>query len=797
MKVSYNWLRDILPTELAVDTLSQKLTFAGLEVDDIDYYGAVYDQIVVAVINEVAKHPDADRLSVCQVSIGDGDNRQIVCGAPNVYAGMLAPLALPGAQLGPELTIKKSKIRGQRSQGMLLSYDELGFDGPSATIIDLPADAKPGQALDDYLQTRDAVLDIDLTPNRGDCLSVLGVARELAALTESQPPNVASDQINATHQETLNIRLADERACPLYSCRVIRDVDPQKPTPLWMQQRLHRAGIEPVHVIVDITNYVMLELGQPLHAFDKAKIGDNIVVRPAADKENLTFLDGQDRDIEPGTLIISDDNGPLALAGVMGGLASAVTSQTQDIVLESAHFAPRAIARSSQDNQIGTDSSARFERGVDRELPLIAMERASRLLVSIAGGEPGPINCARADEQPDNPAISLKDAQVQQILGEPIPQELCVKYLKRLQMAVTIDGDALVVTPPSFRFDITRPVDLVEELVRLHGYEAISFQKPQMEVSAPKIDGNELPLDHLRSFCNARGYHEAVNYAFVDPEMQQAMFADHNKIELTNPISQDMSQMRVSLLPGLVNTVAHNQNRQRYNMRLFEKGAVFVVNQQQTVEEERLALILSGNRYPEQWSLANEAADFYDIKSDVQGLFAMSGLQYSVSAEPHPALHPGRCGHIYRNRECVGIMGELHPSLMRKWQLKGPILLAELDWQRIIETKLPKMAPLSKYPEVKRDIALIVNEELGYGQLETVIWQIASPLLKKVQIFDIYQGHRIGKGQKSLALRLYFQHQDRTLVDKEINGMTQTITDELVSRFDATLRGPANGSNKS
>ena len=787
MKISEQWLRSWVNPPISTAAMVEQLTMAGLEVDGTEPAAGVFTDVVVARVESVDKHPDADKLSVCQVS--DGNERlQIVCGAPNVRSGLAVALARVGAELPGNFKIKPAKLRGVASAGMLCSEKELGLAEQSDGIMELPAEAPIGTPLRDYLELDDTVIEIDLTPNRGDCLSVAGIARELGTLNQCDVTELEPAPYQQTIEDTFGVNIAADQACTHYAGRVIRNVDVNAPTPVWMVERLRRSGIRSLGAVVDITNYVMIELGQPMHAFDLDQLDGRINVRWAGESERITLLDGKEIELDAQTLVIADDARPLALAGIMGGENSGVSDQTRAIFLESAFFTPEVIAGKARSFGLHTDSSHRFERGVDPELQIHAVDRATELILAICGGEAGPVTEVVTEAHPkDRQPIDLRYQRIRRVLGITLEQDEIVDILQRLGMVVKSFNDSWMVKPPSFRFDIAIEADLLEELVRIHGYNNIPRTQPQYQAGMREMSESRQTLSQLRTSLVDRGYHEAITYSFVDPSWQALLDPVHAAVELANPLSSEMSAMRTSIWPGLLQAVRHNLNRQQTRVRLFETGQVFLQNGTELAQIERIAGVICGSLHEEQWADQSREVDFYDLKADVEALFgAEANLDYRV--EEYPALHPGQSAAIYRDGERIGWLGALHPQALTALDLSKTVYVFELDLEAVRVSHLPSFRPLSKFPEVRRDLAILIDDTVSAQAIVHCIEQASSKILQEIRLFDIYTGKGVDKGLKSVALGLILQDFSRTLTDQDIDSEIDSVVTALNKNFAATLR---------
>ena len=791
MKFSEQWLRSWTNPAVDRDALVAKLSMVGLEVDSVTPVAGAFHGVVVGEILSAEQHPDADKLRVCQVSNGS-ETFQVVCGAPNARAGIRIPFAMIGAELGDDFKIKKAKLRGVESFGMLCSASELKVSEDNSGLMELAADAPLGMDIREYLGLDDVVIEIGLTPNRGDCLSLAGLAREVGAIYGSDVKPVAIQSVAPAHDETRPVELLAPQACPRYLGRVIRNVDLSRSTPLWMVERLRRSDIRSIDPAVDVTNYVMLELGQPMHAFDLAEIRGGIRVRMAEQGEKLVLLDGQEATLTADTLVIADHERPLAIAGVMGGEHSGVSAQTRDLFLESAFFDPIALAGKARGYGLHTDASHRFERGVDFELARQAMERATSLLLEIVGGEAGPVvEAVSAADLPSREAVTLRNDRITQMLGLELEAALVERLLNALGLGVSAKGEGVwEVRIPSHRFDISLEVDLIEELGRLYGYDRLPVRYPQARLAPQARAEAQAELPALRRLLVARGYQEAITYSFIDPKLFAQFNPEASPLLLANPISADMAAMRASLWPGLVKAVLHNLNRQQNRVRLFESGLRFVGQLAELRQESMLAGVITGNRLTESWSHGRESVDFYDLKGDVEALLAAAGdaEAFRFVAGEHPALHPGQCARIEREGRTVGYMGAIHPQLAAELGIEQPLFLFELQLASLAEGKLPVFSELSRFPEVRRDLALLVDRDTPAEELLSCIRESAGDYLTDLKLFDVYQGKGIDPLRKSLAVGLTWQHPSRTLNDDEVSAATQTILTSLGERFNATLR---------
>lgn len=789
MKMSEQWLREWSNPKLNTAELVAEITMAGLEVDAVEAVAADFNNVVVGEIVSIAQHPDADKLRVCQVSDGN-ETVQVVCGAANARQGLKIPFARLGAVL-PGLAIKKAKLRGVESFGMLCAAQELGMAEKSEGLLELPADAPVGQCVREYLKLDDKALEVDLTPNRGDCLSVRGMAREVSAITGARYAAPEIKAVAAAADDRVPVEIFAAQACPRYVGRVVRNVDLSVATPLWMAERLRRAGLRSIDPVVDITNYVLLELGQPMHAFDLDTLQGGVVVREAKTGEQLKLLNGQEVVLRAGTLVIADHTKPVALAGVMGGADTAVSTSTRNVLFEAAFFAPIALAGVARSYGLHTDSSHRFERGVDYSLQELAIERATGLLLDICGGVAGPINVVESSQSMPIPAeVTLRRARIESYLGFAIADDEVTAILDRLGMQVANIEGGWVVKAPSYRFDIAIEVDLLEELARVYGYNRLPTAAPQVRMAFEPKDECKPSLREFRRRLTARGYQEAITYSFVEPSLLASLAPDLEAIPVSNPISADMGVMRTSLWCGLVASARHNNARQQSRVRLFETGLRFYRQGAETVQEPMLAMLATGSRLPEGWGSGRELVDFFDVKADVEALLSLSGLTSNIEfvADAHPSLHPGQCASLMHQGERIGWIGALHPRLQREWDFSAPVYLLEVKLAALQQGKMAKFSEISRYPEVRRDLAVVIERTVPASAVEACVRESAGELLRELCLFDVYEGKAIESNRKSLALGLTIQHSSRTLNDAEINELVARVVDALQQNLDASLR---------
>lgn len=791
MKFSESWLREWVNPSLTREKLCTALTMAGLEVEELAPVAKDFSGIVVGQVLKTEKHPEADRLKICEVNVGSVSILKIVCGADNVRPGLKVPVAMIDAVLPNKTVITPATIRGVASQGMLCSASELELSDESQGLLELPENAPIGEDLKTYLKLNDYVIELSITPNRGDCLSIKGIAREVSALTRS--PLLKTNDIPEVHSTFNVIHVVSVEAktdCPAYIGRILRNVKADAVTPVWLKECLNRSGIRSISPVVDITNYVMLELGQPMHAFDLEKVKQGIHVRKAKYGEKIKLLDDSEKVLDAETLVIADAEKPLAIAGVMGGLDSSVTATTKDIFLESAFFTPQIVARQRQHYGLSSDSAYRFERGVDPTIQRQAIERATQLIIEIAGGDVGPvIEIIHAEHLPKKKNIVLPHEKIAKVLGMEVSEKEVKDIFTALNFVFSYTDNNWVVQVPAYRFDITLPEDLIEEVARLYGYDRIPTRKLKAELHVAHADEGAADLQPLRQMLSDEGYNEIISYSFVDSKLQKLLSPDEVPCELVNPITADMTVMRTNLWPGLMNTLMYNKSRQQHRIHLFEIGTCFVKKGKNLIQEQRLGGVMMGLVNPEQWGIPGREADFYDLKGHVERILHFLRLDnITFKPEAHPCLHPGQCAGIYYENHKIGVMGALHPGVLQDLDISERIFVYEIGINNIKAAKSKHSHEVSKFPEIRRDIAILVNQAIPAREIQDTIKVIAGDWLKDIFIFDVYQGKGISPGLKSIALALVLQHPVRTLVDDEVTALMERIIQTLKGSLGAELR---------
>lgn len=788
MKLSENWLREWVNPSASIEQIAERLVMGGLELEVEPAVSEAATGVVVGRILKAERHPQADRLQVCSVDVGSGEPLQIVCGAANARPGINVPCAKVGAKLPGGLDIKQAQLRGVDSFGMLCSAKELTLADKSDGLLELDADAKPGTPIEQYLSLADNILNLEITPNRGDCLSVLGLARDVSALfaVNMKRPNLPQAVVEG-HQQ-LKVEIDDQDDCTGYAGRLISKLNMRARTPDWMRERLRRSGLRAIHPLVDITNYVMLELGQPLHAFDAEKLVGSVRVRRATAGESITLLNEQTIECRDNELLITDDSGPIALAGVMGGLLSSVHAGTARVFLESACFAPAAVAGTARRHKISSDASYRFERGVDPALHRQALERATQLVLQICGGEVHPVTQA-GRSQPDPISVRLRSSRVTQVLGLEIAPRETEALLGRLGIGLRAEiGDSWVAKIPSHRYDLRIEADLIEEVGRLYGYDRIPGKPYAAQLAPSQPRETARTLQQIKEALAARGWQEVVNLAFTDAKLQNRLLPTVTPVPLDNPIADNLGLMRTTLWSGLIGSWLYNRARQQDRLRLFEAGVCFELREGEVVETLRVGGLFAGRALPEQWASATRTVDFYDLKTEVVALFGRAADEYRFSAGAHPALHPGRSAEIRRGEQFVGWIGELHPQQVQELDLPEAPLVFELDWNAIRDVAVPRPAALSEFPSSRRDLAVVVAESVSAEALLDSARRAGGSLLVQARIFDIYRGKGLESGHKSVAMGLIFNDSSRTLNQEEIDTASSNIAQALTQELGAATR---------
>ncbi|MFS7250352.1 phenylalanine--tRNA ligase subunit beta [Rahnella rivi] len=794
MKFSELWLREWVNPAISSEALSDQITMAGLEVDGVEPVAGAFNGVVVGEVVECGQHPNADKLRVTKVNVGGDRLLDIVCGAPNCRQGLKVAVATVGAVLPGDFKIKAAKLRGEPSEGMLCSFSELGISEDHDGIIELPLDAPVGTDIREFLKLDDSTIEISVTPNRADCLGIIGVARDVAVVNQLPLNEPEMKPVAATIDASVSIDVQAPQACPRYLGRVVKGINVQAPTPLWMREKLRRCGTRSIDAVVDITNYVLLELGQPMHAFDLSRINGGIVVRMAQKDEALTLLDGTQAKLKEDTLVIADHQKALAMAGIFGGEHSGVNDETQDVLLESAFFAPLAITGRARRQGLHTDASHRYERGVDPELQFKAIERATALLLSICGGEAGPvIDVTSASDLPKAATITLRREKLDRLIGHHVEDAQVTDILTRLGCDVAHNGDHWVAVAPSWRFDMQIEEDLVEEVARIYGYNNIPDVPVKANLEMTRHREANLSLKRVKNLLVDRGFQEAITYSFVDPKVQALLHPGEDALILPSPISVEMSAMRLSLWSGLLTAVVNNQNRQQSRVRLFESGLRFVPDTQADLgirQDVMLSGVISGNKNEEHWDLARQAVDYYDLKGDLEAILELTGKMNDVQfrVEANPALHPGQSAAIYLRGERIGFIGVVHPELERKLDLNGRTVVFEMLWDKVADRVLPDAKEISRFPANRRDIAVVVAENVPADDILAECKKVGANQVVGVNLFDVYRGKGVAEGYKSLAISLVLQDTARTLEEEEIAATVAKCVEALKQRFQASLR---------
>ena len=789
MKFPESWLRSWIDFCESADELAERLSMAGHEVDGIEIEGEGLEEVLVADVLEVTPHPGADRLSVCRVSYGGGHELNAVCGAPNVVAGMKAALALPGARLPDGTKLRRTRIRGVESEGMLCSAAELGLGDDADGILRLPDDAASGEALGKWLHLPDRVYEVNLTPNRGDCFSILGLARDIAALTGASLKTVGVGGIPASTAAEHPVSLEDPDACPRFAGRVVRGIDLSARAPLWLRERLRRSGVRAIHPVVDITNYVMLELGQPLHAYDLDRLSGTIRPRFAKAGERLVLLDEREVELSPDTVVITDDSGPIGLAGIMGGLSTAVSRNTTNVFFEAAFWPQQVVAGRARSYGLHTDASLRFERGVDPDGQARAIERATALLLEIAGGAAGPLtDVSHPGRLPKRLPVALRRSRLTGLLGMPLEPAEVTRILRSLELVVEETDGGWAVQPPGFRFDLAIEDDLIEEVARVYGYDRIPEATASASLPLGPVTERRVDLNRIADTLVARDYQEVVTYSFIDPASDRIFNGTESQLLLGNPISSEMSVMRGSLWPGMLKVAASNLARQQDRVRLFESGKTFHGTVAAPVEVVRTAGLAIGRVEPEQWGSPQREVDFFDIKADIEALLRLAGAQASFVHAEFPGLQAGQSAQICRDGRVIGVAGKLHPSAGRALDISHSVLLFELDTAAAFAAAVPVAAAVSRFPAIRRDVAVVVADDITSAQLIQVALSAAPDIIRRAVVFDVYRGPGIEAGLKSVALGLILQETSRTLTDEDADKAMAAAVKKLQQEFAAALR---------
>jgi phenylalanyl-tRNA synthetase beta chain len=802
MLVSFRWLKDYVEIDIDPQELAGKLTMAGLEVESVQDTSPGFEGVVVGRIDSVHPHPNADKLSICDVSSGK-EKFRVVCGAPNVREGILSPFAKVGARIPGGFTIRSSRIRGELSEGMLCSEEELGIGEDASGILVLPEGLQPGQDLAEALELKDVVLNVSVTPNRSDCLSMVGIAREVAAITgrKVRYPEIRFSESQEDIHGATSVDILDPDLCPRYTARMIRGVK-IGPSPAWMRLRLEAVGLRSINNVVDVTNFVMMELGQPLHAFDYRLLEEGrIVVRRAKEGEPFVSLDGKTRILSADALMICDGVKPVAVAGIMGGENSEVRDDTETVLLESAYFNPSSIRRNSRRLGMGTDAAFRFERGIDPEGVVRALDRAAQLIAETSGGT---VLKGRIDQYPQKipgkTPITLRPVRIREVLGLSVEDDRVRTILSGLEMMVERKEGVFLVTPPSFRVDISMETDLIEEIARINGYELIPETMPQVQVRSETGDRKEAVETKIKSVLTSLGFSEVINYSFIPQESADILGLPEKDrrrrfVRILNPLSEDQCVMRTTLVYGLLDTALRNANVGCLDLRIFEMGRIFIAAGNGDLPEERgkLAGLMSGVKFTGSWGAAGGDADFYDGKGAIENLLdvlEISGVEYR-SEGGDPFLHPGRSCGLFLDGRAVGYLGEVHPDILEKLDLKKRIVVFEVDFEFLSEQSRETGAfrGYSRFPASSRDVAFLVPRDLEAKGILGLIAERREELLEKIEIFDVYMGQSIPENMKSLALRFTYRSPERTLTDEEVNRVHSAIVQGVVKKTGAKIRG--------
>ncbi|MCZ6912917.1 MAG: phenylalanine--tRNA ligase subunit beta [Proteobacteria bacterium] len=791
MNISEQWLREWVDPDTDAEGLAHQLTMAGLEVESVEPVAAEFSKVLVGKVLSVERHPDADKLTLCQVDAGTGETLQIICGAPNVYKDMKAAVALVGARLAEGSKIRAARIRGVQSQGMLCSARELGLGDDHDGVLDLDPSAPVGASFREWMSLDDRVIKFDLTPNRGDCFCVAGVARDVAAINRLPLNEPDISDVPDQNKTVFPVEVVAKDACPSFSSRVVSGIRPDARTPMWMCEKLRRSGLRPIHPVVDVTNFVMLELGQPLHAFDLDIVTGGIRVRYAKKNEKLTLLDGREISLDTDVVLVADHKRPLAIAGIMGGENSGVTEQTRNVLFEAAYWSPMALAGRARRFGLHTDASLRFERGVDPWLQQKAIHRATALLIDIAGGEPGPLSTeCSSKHMPARDPIMLRAQRIDRLLGVEIAPDEVAAILSGLGMLLNDEDGGWIVTPPGHRFDIAIEEDLIEEVARIYGYDRIPEKPPRTVMHMPEVTESRVAESRIRSVMIERGYQEAMTYSFISTDLDRQFAGDGTQAELINPISEELAVMRRSLWPGLLEAAKNNLSRQQERVRLFEIGMRYYSQKVDFKEVNTLSGVVSGNRLPEQWASAAKSVDLFDIKGDLEAVLRPTGNISSLSyrAEENPVLRPGQSARALMDGEPIGWLGALHPQIVQQMDIDRDTWLFEVDIDAAFAAKIPEFQGISRYPSIRRDISILVAESVSVAEIQATVRQAAGELLSDLLIFDIYRGTGVDSGLKSVALGLILQDYSRTLTDTDGDAVVQAVVGQLHKSHQANLR---------
>lgn len=794
MKFSELWLREWVDPKISTEELCHQLTMAGLEVDDCHPVAPNFDGVVVGYVIECGPHPNADKLQVTKVDVGQSELLEIVCGARNCRKGLKVACATVGAKLPGDFVIKSAKLRGEPSEGMLCSFSELGIDSDADGIIELPESAPIGSNIRDYLKLDDHIIDISVTPNRADCFSIVGVARDISAVNNLKLADIDAKAVESVITDKKAVHLKAPKAAPKYLARIIKNIDVTQCSPLWLIEKLRRGGIRSINPIVDVTNFVLLELGHPMHGFDLAKIDGDISVRYANENESLILLDESNVKLKANTLVIADDKKVLAMAGIFGGLESGVNSETKDILLESAFFSPDVISGKAREYGLHTESSHRYERGVDSELQNIAMERATQLILDICGGNAGPVVEAMDKEAlPKTNHITLRKEKLMNLIGCDIPNETISDILQKLGFTITMSNEQWEVNVPSWRFDCTIEEDLIEEVARIYGYNRIQNRTLKLGLSMLDNATQTAEINSLKLKLINKGFQEAITYSFVDPKKQAILHPNQEMLNLPNPISSEMSAMRLSLWTGLIDAISYNQNRQQTRLKLFETGLTFTPDESSNLGVKQIQVIsgvIIGNVHDEHWAIPKKAYDFFDLKGDVLSLLSNidEQIQFRFECSTHSALHPGQSATIYLGDQMIGEFGAVHPAVQKQLDINSTLFAFELGLDKLVQHKKIKAKEISKFPANRRDIAIVISDEISASDILAVIREVAGSMLIDLKVFDVYQGENIDAGFKSLAITLTLQQIDRTLEDTEISAVIDDCVKALSEKFNAKLR---------